>query len=35
MKHKDEVLPCFQNFYAYVKTQFKVQVQMLRSDNGT
>jgi hypothetical protein len=35
MRHKDELLPCFQNFYAYVKTQFKVQVQMLRSDNGT
>ena len=35
MKHKDEVLACFQNFYAYVKTQFKVQVYMLRSDNGT
>jgi hypothetical protein len=35
MKHKDKVLSCFQNFYAYVITQFKVLVQMLRLDNGT
>ena len=35
LRHKDEVLKCFQNYYAYVKTQFKVQVQVLRSDNGT
>lgn len=35
MRHKDEVLSSFQNFSAYVKTQFKVQVQMLKSDNGT
>ena len=34
MQHKDEVFKCFQNFYSYVKTQFNVQVQMLRTDNG-
>jgi hypothetical protein len=33
LRHKDEVLKCFQNYYAYVETQFKVQV--LRSDNRT
>lgn len=26
LRHKDEVFECFQNFYAYVSTQFKVQV---------
>ena len=35
LRHKDEVFQCFQDFCAYVNTQFKVQVQMLRSDNGT
>lgn len=35
LRHKDEVFECFQNFYAYVSTQFKVQVHMLRTDNGT
>src|SRR5664279_2577170 len=35
MRHKDEVFRCFQNFHAYVKNQFQVQVQVIRSDNGT
>ena len=35
LRHKDEVFQCFQDFCAYVNTQFKVQVQMIRSDNGT
>jgi transposase InsO family protein len=35
MRHKDEVFHCFQNFHAYVKNQFQVQVQVLRTDNGT
>lgn len=35
MQHKDEVFKCFQNFYSYLKTQFNVQVQMIKTDNGT
>ena len=35
MRHKDEVFQCFQEFYAYVRNQFNVQVQVIRSDNGT
>ena len=35
MRHKDEVFNCFQNFHAYVKNQFQVQVQVIRTDNGT
>jgi transposase InsO family protein len=35
MKHKDEVLKCFQDFCALVKTQFNTQVQTIRTDNGT
>jgi transposase InsO family protein len=35
MRHKDEVFSCFQNFHALVKNQFKVQVQVIRTDNGT
>jgi len=35
MKHKDEVLKCFQDFCALVKTQFHTQVKVLRTDNGT
>lgn len=35
MRHKDEVFQCFQEFYAYVKNQFNVHVQVIRSDNGT
>jgi IS30 family transposase len=34
MRHKD-VFTCFQNFCAYVKNQFDVQVQVIRTDNGT
>lgn len=30
MRHKDEVFHCFQNFHAYVKNQFQVQVQVLK-----
>jgi transposase InsO family protein len=35
MRHKDEVLKCFQEFCALVKNQFNTQVQMIRTDNGT
>nr|XP_051211169.1 uncharacterized protein LOC127328621 [Lolium perenne] len=35
MRHKDEVFTCFQSFCAYVKNQFNVQVQVIRTDNGT
>jgi hypothetical protein len=35
LRYKDEVFQCFQNFCAYVNTHFKVQVQVLRTDNGT
>ena len=35
MRHKDETFQCFKNFYAYVKNHFNVQVQVIRSDNGT
>lgn len=35
MRHKDEVFSCFQNFHALVKNQFQVQVNVLRTDNGT
>jgi hypothetical protein len=28
LRHKDEVVECFKDFYAYVNTQFKVQVQI-------
>lgn len=35
LRHKDEVFKCFQDFYAFVKKQFSVQVQMIRTDNGT
>ena len=35
MRPKDEVFSCFQNFHALVKTQFQVQVQVIRTDNGT
>jgi hypothetical protein len=35
MRHNDEVFSCFQNFHALVKNQFKVQVQVIRTDNGT
>ncbi|WVZ87161.1 hypothetical protein U9M48_033847 [Paspalum notatum var. saurae] len=35
MKNKNEVLKCFQNFYAYVRNQFNTQVRCIRTDNGT
>ena len=35
MRHKDEVFTCFEIFCSYVKTQFNVQVQVIRTDNGT
>ena len=35
MRHKDEVFPCFKKFYALVKNQFNVQIQAIRTDNGT
>jgi hypothetical protein len=35
MKQKFEVYKCFQDFLAYVKTQFGVHVKVLRTDNGT
>jgi hypothetical protein len=35
MKQKSEVYTCFQDFLAYVKTQFEVHVKVLRTDNGT
>jgi transposase InsO family protein len=35
LRHKDEVFKCFQDFYAFVKNQFGVQVRMIRTDNGT
>uniref|UniRef100_A0A8R7PEX6 Integrase catalytic domain-containing protein n=1 Tax=Triticum urartu TaxID=4572 RepID=A0A8R7PEX6_TRIUA len=35
MRHKDETFQCFKTFYAYVKNHFNVQVQVIRSDNGT
>jgi hypothetical protein len=34
MRHKDELFTCFQIFFAYVKNQFDVQVQVIRTDNG-
>jgi hypothetical protein len=33
--HKDKVFTCFQSFCAYVKNHFKVQVQVIRTNNGT
>jgi transposase InsO family protein len=35
MKHKDEVLKCFQNFRALYENQFNTQVKILRTDDGT
>jgi transposase InsO family protein len=35
IKHKDEVLRCFQDFCALVKNQFNKHVQIIRTDNGT
>ena len=33
MKHKSEVLKCFQDFYAYIRNQFNTRVQTIRTDN--
>jgi hypothetical protein len=35
LKHKDEVLQCFQDFHRLVTNRFNVKVQIIRSDNGT
>ena len=34
MKHKSEVLRCFQDFHRMVATQFDSKVRILRTDNG-
>jgi hypothetical protein len=35
MKHKSEVLQCFQNFYSLVGNQYDARVKVLRTDNRT
>jgi hypothetical protein len=35
LKHKNEVLRCFQDFHKLVPNQFNVKVRIIRSDNGT
>jgi hypothetical protein len=35
MKHKSEVIKCFQDFHKMVNTQFSKKIQIIRSDNGT
>jgi hypothetical protein len=35
MKHKSEVLQCFQNFCSLVENQYDARVKVLRTDNGT
>lgn len=35
MKHKNEVLWCFQDFHRMVTTQFDTKVRIIRSNNGT
>jgi transposase InsO family protein len=35
MKHKDEVLNCFQKFHELVNNKFNTQVKMIITDNGT
>lgn len=35
MKHKHVVFVSMPNFYAYVQTQFSVNIKCIRSDNGT
>jgi transposase InsO family protein len=35
LKHKNEVLRCFKDFYKLVTNQFNVKIQILRTDNGT
>nr|CAE05707.2 OSJNBb0065J09.3 [Oryza sativa Japonica Group] len=34
MKHKNEVLKCFKDFYAFVRNQFNTCVKIIRTDNG-
>jgi transposase InsO family protein len=33
MRHKNEVLKCFQNFYTYIKNHFNAKIQFIRTDN--
>nr|ABA94321.1 retrotransposon protein, putative, unclassified [Oryza sativa Japonica Group] len=35
LKHKSEVLRCFQDFHKLVTTQFDAKVKIIRTDNGT
>ncbi|WVZ66155.1 hypothetical protein U9M48_015421 [Paspalum notatum var. saurae] len=35
IRHKSEVIKCFQDFHKMVGTQFDRKIQILRSDNGT
>jgi hypothetical protein len=35
IKHKSEVLQCFQDFHKLVANQFNARVRILRTDNGT
>ena len=35
LKHKNEVLSCFQDFHKLVANQFNARVRVLRTDNGT
>jgi transposase InsO family protein len=35
VKHKSEVLQCFQDFHKLVANQFNARVRILRTDNGT
>jgi hypothetical protein len=35
MKHKSEVLKCFQDFCSFIGNQYDAQVKVLRTDNGT
>ena len=34
LKHKDDVFSVFQSFHAMIQTQFSVEIQILRSNNG-
>jgi transposase InsO family protein len=35
LKHKNEVLRCFKDFYKLVTNQFNAKVQIIRTNNGT
>jgi hypothetical protein len=35
LKHKSEVLQCFQDFHKLVSNQFNAKVQIICTDNGT